>query len=118
LYRLLLESGVDCRVIDGQGTDSSGFSSAHSWNIVGIGGIYFYVDTTWDDSTGSLEYFLRNRDDFEKDHIKSDEYSTDFITKQYPVSQSGYAVDYDAPIKALKKATKALVEALDTLDAA
>lgn len=118
MYRLLLESGVDCRVIDGEGKEAGGPSSAHSWNIVSIGGVYFYVDTTWDDSSGSLEYFLRNRDDFETDHILNEEYSEDFLTKKYPVSQSGYPVDYDTPIKALNKATAALVTAIDSLDAA
>lgn len=118
LYRLLLEAGVDCRVIDGKGTDTSGLSSAHSWNIVSIGGVYFYVDATWDDSTGSLDYFLRNRDDFETDHVKSEEYSEDFVTKEYPVSQSGFPVDYDVPVKAIRKATKTLLKAIDKLEAA
>ena len=118
MYRLLLESGVDCRVIDGEGKEAGGISSAHSWNIVSIGGVYFYVDTTWDDSSGSLEYFLRNRDDFEADHVMSEEYDKDFLTEKYPVSQSGYPADYDTPIKALNKATAALVSAFDLLDAA
>ncbi len=116
MYRLLLESGVDCRIIDGEGIDSSGMSSSHSWNIVGIGGVYFYVDATWDDSTGSLDHFLRNRDDFETDHVISEEYGESFVTEKYPVSQSGFAVDYDTPLKAIKKATKALVAAFDSLE--
>ncbi len=116
LYRLLLESGVDCRIIDGEGLDQGGMASAHSWNIVGIGGVYFYVDTTWDDSTGSHKYFLRNRDDFETDHNMSDAYSDDFVTEQYPVSQSGYAVDYDMPLKAIKKESKRLVKAIGSVE--
>ena len=118
LYRLLLEAGVDCRVIDGQGLEAGGLSSAHSWNIVSIGGVYFYVDTTWDDSSGSKDYFLRNRDDFETDHVMSEEYDKDFVTEQYPVSQSGYPVDYDTPIKALNKATASFLDAFKQLDAA
>ena len=118
LYRLLLEAGVDCRVIDGQGLETGGLSSAHSWNIVSIGGVYFYVDTTWDDSSGSKDYFLKNRDDFETDHVMSEEYDKDFVTEQYPVSQSGYPVDYDTPIKALNKATASFLDAFKQLDAA
>lgn len=113
MYRLLLESGVDCRVIDGEGTEAGGLTSAHSWNIASVGGVYFYVDATWDDSTGSLDYFMRNRDDFETDHIMSEEYGEDFVTERYPVSRSGYAVDYDMPIKSVLKAAEALLAALD-----
>ena len=48
----------------------------------------------------------------------SEEYDKDFLTEKYPVSQSGYPADYDTPIKALNKATAALVSAFDLLDAA
>ena len=113
MYRLLLESGVDCRIMDGTGIESAGMEGAHSWNIVSIGGVYFYVDATWDDSTESLEYFLRNRDDFEKDHVISEEYGEDFVTDEYPVSLSGFAVDYDTPLKKIVKAVKALPDAFD-----
>ena len=118
LYRLLLESGVDCRIINGEGVEPGGLIGSHSWNIVSIGGVYFYVDTTWDDSTESYQYFLRNRDDFEKDHVMSDEYGEDFVTEKYPVSRSGYAVDYDTPIKAILKSANALLDAIDKANAA
>jgi transglutaminase-like putative cysteine protease len=118
MYRLLLESGVDCRIVDGQGIEEGGMAGAHSWNIVGIGGVYFYVDTTWDDSMGTYDYFLCNRDDFEKNHVLSKDYSEDFVTKEYPVTQSGFAADYDTPIKALNAAAKATIEAIKNMDAA
>ncbi len=118
MYRLLLEAGVDCRIVDGEGTETNGLSSPHSWNIVSIGGVYFYVDTTWDDSSGSMDYFLRNRDDFETDHVISEEYGEAFVTEEYPVSQSGFPVDYDTPVKAIRKASKSLIKAFDSLEAA
>lgn len=118
LYRLLLEAGVDCRIINGTGVERSGMTGSHSWNIAGIGGVYFYVDSTWDDSTGSLEYFLRNRDGFEKDHIMSDEFGESFVTKEYPVSRSGYPADFDTPAKAILKAAAGFSDALEPAEAA
>ncbi len=32
----------------------------HSWNLVKIGGLWFHVDTTWDDLLGSYSWFLRS----------------------------------------------------------
>lgn len=118
LYRLLLEAGVDNRIINGNGVEPGGLEGAHSWNIVSIGGVYFYVDATWDDSTESDQYFLRNRDDFEEDHVMSDEYGEKFVTETYSVSQSGYAVDYDTPIKAILKSAKHLLKLIDSIEAA
>ena len=34
-------------------------SETHSWNIVKIGGLYFHVDTTWDDLLDSHKWFLK-----------------------------------------------------------
>ena len=113
MYRLLLESGVDCRVIDGKGIEPGGISSAHSWNIVSIGGVYFYIDATWDDSTGSLDYFLKNRDEFETDHEMNEEIGKAFVTETYPVSRSGFPADYDTPIKSILKAAEAMASALE-----
>lgn len=35
-------------------------SSGHAWDIVKIGGHYFHLDSTWDDSRGSYDWFLRS----------------------------------------------------------
>ena len=43
LYRMLLEAGVDCRIISGIGV-----SGGHAWNIVRLGDLYYNVDATWD----------------------------------------------------------------------
>lgn len=118
MYRMLLASGVDCRIIDGEGAEAEGLPGYHSWNIVSIDGVYYYVDTTWDDSSGSLDYFLKNRDDFETDHVMSEEYGEEFVTKKYPVSQSGFPFDYKTPEKAIKKASKSLMKAFDSIEAA
>lgn len=118
MYRLLLEAGVDCRIINGEGVDGSGIHGSHSWNIVGIGGVYFYVDPTWDDSTKSMKYFLCNRGDFEKDHIMSEEFGESFVTEKYAVSESGFPADYDMPIGKIKQAAELLIDAVERITAA
>ncbi|MBO4878591.1 MAG: leucine-rich repeat protein [Ruminococcus sp.] len=46
------EAGIETCVVD---------SIDHSWNIVKIGGLYFHIDTTWDDGdTIGRSWFLRS----------------------------------------------------------
>ena len=46
-YRIMLNLGVDCRLITGYGTKGN-LKSGHAWNLVQIGNVYYYVDSTWD----------------------------------------------------------------------
>lgn len=96
LYRLLLEAGVDNRIIYGKATESSGIEVAHTWNIVKLDGKYYYVDITWDDTSGTSDFFVRPRGEFEKSHKAGDEYPEDFFTKDYPVSNEEYRTDPEA----------------------
>ncbi len=88
-YRLMLELGVDVRVIVG---DAGG---PHAWNIVKLGSVYYNVDSTWDANYAQYiyplpyEYFLRCPANF-TDHIRDEEYTTtDFMT-EYPMSTTDY----------------------------
>ena len=47
IYRLMLEAGVDCRVIGGTGKSDIS-SGNHVWNIVKLGNQYYNLDATWD----------------------------------------------------------------------
>ena len=93
LYRLLLEAGVDNRIIFGKGIESSGITMSHTWNIVGLYGKYYYVDATWDDSTGSLDYFVRPKGEFDESHVPGEEHSSASFADEYPVADSEFTVD-------------------------
>lgn len=115
MYRLLLESGVDCRVIFGKGVEPNGKVGDHAWNIVKIGSDYFYVDSTWDDSLGTDSYYLCNRNEFEGDHKMDKEYGEAFITEEYPVSKDGEPIDTEKPILQLVKAAGTTTEGLEEI---
>jgi len=85
LYRLLLENGIDNRIITGT---SDG--KAHGWNIVKIDGKYYYLDVTFDSASGAYhEWFLKGSDNF-KNHKAKDEYTTSAFKKNYPLSKKQY----------------------------
>lgn len=85
-YRMMLELGVDSRLIAGTGN-----GGAHGWNIVEIGGNYYNVDATWDAGDEEYQYFLKCENNF-KDHVRDEEYSTDEFNTEYPMAPE----DYDA----------------------
>ncbi len=91
-YRLMLELGVDCRVIAGIGG-----GGAHGWNIVELGGLYYNLDATWDSSYAAAgrpyEYFLRCDANF-SDHYPYEEYATAAFTRAYPKDTMDYLDPY------------------------
>ena len=88
-YRLALEYGIDSRVIAGKGR-----SDSHVWNIVKIGGKYYYLDCTWDAGENKYECFLKGYNDFD-DHSRGSEYNSSSFKSSYPVSSSNYSGSSD-----------------------
>ena len=84
LYRLLLELGVDNRIITGI---SSGQS--HAWNIVKLDGLYYNVDSTWDSELSDKRFFLKCTDHF-TDHRRAAEYCLLEFHNRFPVSSTDY----------------------------
>ncbi len=88
LYRLMLELGIDCRVITGIGN-----GGGHAWNIVELDGLYYNADATWDTSwlQAGVPYafFLRTDATF-GDHIRDAEYATADFYAEYPMSTTDY----------------------------
>ena len=83
LYRLLLECGIDNRVVAG---------GNHGWNIICLDGMYYNGDTTWDAGQSVYSYFLIGSAYFRNDfsHRGYEMYVTPEFVEQYPVSTVNY----------------------------
>lgn len=84
-YRMMLELGVDNRVIPGTGN-----GEAHGWNIVKLNGKYYNIDATWDAGNTEYRYFLKCDQNF-AGHIRNEEYATDAFYAEYPMAETDYS---------------------------
>ena len=84
MYRFMLELGVDCRVIAGDG------GGPHGWNIVKLDGKYYNLDSTWDAGQSYYSYFLKSPANF-TDHIRWEDYTTSAFQAAYPMASSNYS---------------------------
>ena len=113
LYRLLLEAGIDNRIIFGEGISGIGTSGAHTWNIVELYGKYYYVDITWDDSTWSRDYFLIPAGaGFEDEHIADKQYGEDFFTERYPMADETFNTENERLLSSLKGLATSITDAM------
>ncbi len=85
-YKMAKECGLKVRVITGES-----FGENHAWNIVKIGGKYYYLDSTWDEGTKVFKYYLKGTRNF-KDHESDDKFKTREFLEQYSIDVK----DYDA----------------------
>lgn len=83
-YRLALELGVDARYISG-----TAYLGGHAWNIVGLDGLYYNLDTTWDAGHFLFEYYLKSPANFTS-HKRFREYDTAEFHQMYPMGQTNY----------------------------
>ena len=93
-YRLMLELGIDCRIITGKAIDQ-GEEEPHAWNIVKLGDVYYNVDFTWDSglaTRGRYRCLLENTEDFEN-HYRDEDYLTDAFQQQYPMAEVSYPIE-------------------------
>lgn len=99
-YRLMLEMGIDARLVDGFAGEQ------HAWNIVELDGQYYYVDATWDASNvGWFDYFLQPElwnhtveSEFVKDYAIAAEAYTLPPKEIYTSGDYTYSVTYGACI--------------------
>ncbi len=96
-YRLCLEAGIDTRFIAGTVKDDEGNDEPHAWNIVKLGDLYYYVDTTWDDQETeedpqaiSYEYFLKGTDSSFTERTLDADYAGEEFWEKYPMAESDY----------------------------
>jgi len=89
MYYLLLEMGIDCRMVAGQGN-----GGAHGWNIAEIDGLYYNLDSTWDAVCyPNYQYFLLNEKTFTEnytDHFRYTDYETSDFHAAHPMSADNY----------------------------
>ena len=88
-YRMLVDNGLQARIVGGNARNDAGVSGSHSWNIVKIGSVYYYLDATWD-LGGYRDYYLYGEDDYSNHFLRSDFLTEDF-TAAYPMSRISYA---------------------------
>lgn len=107
LYRLLLEAGIDNRIIYGSGISPFGTTAAHTWNIVELYGKYYYLDATWDDSSNSRDYFLKPAGSgFDDEHIADDRYEDVSFAEHYQMADEEFNAEYDSLLSSVSFITK------------
>lgn len=113
LYRLLLEAGIDNRIVFGSGISPDGNTGPHTWNIVKLYGKYYYIDVTWDDSTGSRDYFLVPAGaGFEDVHIADDKYKDDSFTERYPMADEAFNTKIEGLLSSLEGIASSITDAM------
>ena len=83
VYRMMLEAGIDCRMIAGDN---------HGWNIVKLDGKYYYLDATDDEGhVDDPQCFLKGSASFRENGHKSWHYqfNREFLD-EYPISVLDY----------------------------
>ena len=105
LYRMLLDAGVDNRIITGL-ANGGGSTGGHAWNIVKPDAYWFYyVDSTWDatykQAGRSYPYFLKSLDNFGNHYpgvtsMSGNQYQYEDriveILNSYPIAESNYVL--------------------------
>lgn len=86
-FKYILDSlDIECILVSGTGTNSSGETEAHMWNYIKLDGNWYGVDVTWDDPiiiggfTKKIirhDYFCKGLNVFKEDHIISNKLSDD-----------------------------------------
>lgn len=93
MYRLLLEAGIDNRIISGDN---------HGWNIVKLGDLYYCLDATWDSDVyhygdGNYQWFLKGASDFwDLGHTTDPYCAKQEFMDQYPISALNYGAEATA----------------------
>jgi transglutaminase-like putative cysteine protease len=79
-YRLLEEMGIPAKIITGE---SNG--GPHAWNLVKVGGLWYNLDVTWNDTSESSRFYLKSDKDF-SDHSRDAKFATTQFYVQYPMA--------------------------------
>ena len=91
IYYMALKAGIDCRIISGSLEGNS-----YVWNIIKLGGEYYYLDATGDLGEKNYNYFLkcpRSMGQYLPDYV----YTTDSFKKKYPMATMDYYLKIATP---------------------
>lgn len=94
-YKYILDSlDIECILVNGTATNSSGQTEAHMWNYIKLDGNWYGVDVTWDDPViigGGFtkdvirhNYFAKGSNVFSKSHVVSNRISDEGNTFSIP----------------------------------
>jgi len=93
-FKYILDSlNIECILVSGTGTDSSGKTEPHMWNYINLDGNWYGVDVTWDDpiiiggSNKNIirhDYFCKGYYLFNKSHIISNKISNNGYSFKIP----------------------------------
>ena len=88
-------AGMECEIIQGTATNSTGKTENHAWNAIKLEDKWYYVDTTWDDpiilgagivpESYYYKYFLKGTSAFSNDHLTDGEFSDGGKEFSYPI---------------------------------
>ena len=91
VYYMMLKAGVDCRIISGNRNGNS-----YLWNIVKLGGEYYYLDATADLGEKNYSCFLKCANSMGQ-YLPDYVYSTDAFKKKYPMATMDYYLKIATP---------------------
>lgn len=94
-------AGIENVLMQGIATNLDGTRENHAWNAVKLNGIWYLIDTTWDDpiivgngfifGSTHYKYFLKGTDAFYKDHTPQQQFSDGGKEFSYPkISTTNY----------------------------
>ena len=94
---LLSRVGISCGMIRGEAD-----GIPHLWNVVQLGGEWYHLDPTWDDSNSegriSYEYFNLTTEDISKNHVISENISTIIETENSEEIDSAAKYNFFVPM--------------------
>ncbi len=102
LFKYILDKmQIQCVIVSGEATNSTGETELHAWNCVLLDGKWYAIDVTWDDpliedggklnNENRYKYFLKGANEFYKDHKENGKFVENSIEFQFPtLSQTEY----------------------------
>ena len=94
-FKYILDGlGIDCVLVSGEATNSTGTTELHAWNYVKLNGKWYAVDVTWDDpmvpegarlsESDKHKFFLKGSNSFLKNHKENGYISENSIKFKFP----------------------------------